>query len=251
MIVQDQKDLKGLQHIGEIVANCLQFMLKQVTPGMSTLELDKLGSDYLKNAGAESAPIKMYQFPGTTCISLNREAAHGIPRAAVFIKAGDLVNVDVSAVKDAYFGDTGGSMVVPPIKSELKDLCKATKRALNRAIASVKANENLNVIGKAIEKEARKSGYTIIKNLCSHGVGRKLHEEPDHIPGFYNKNERRKLLENMVITIEPFLSNGTEYVEDGKDGWTLLNKTGCVSAQFEHSMVITKKKPIILTMPSE
>ena len=142
-------------------------------------------------------------------------------------------------------------MVVPPVKPELKHLCRSTKKALNRAIDHVRAGENLNIIGKCIEKEARKSGHTVIRNLCSHGVGRKLHEAPDHILGFYSPKEKRRLEENMVITIEPFLSTGTENVDDGKDGWTLLNKKGCFSAQFEHSMVITRSKPVILTVPDQ
>lgn len=249
MIIQNQKDLSGLRSIGKIVANCLKYMLSQVEPGMSTLELDKLGAAFLEEHGARSAPIAMYDFPGHTCISLNQEAAHGIPNASRIIKASDLINIDVSAVKDGYFGDTGGTMMVPPGSDELKILCKSTKRALNRAIDHVKAGANLNVIGKCIEKEARKNGHSVIKNLCSHGIGRKLHEDPDHILGFYSPSEKRRLKENMVITIEPFLSTGTENVTDGRDGWALLNKKGCYSAQYEHTMVIQKGKPIILTEP--
>ncbi|NRA47378.1 MAG: type I methionyl aminopeptidase [Oligoflexales bacterium] len=250
MIIQGQKDLKALLHIGSIVADCLQMMLSHVEPGISTAELDQMGGEFLKSRGAVSAPRLMYEFPGETCISINQEAAHGIPSKDRVLKEGDVVNIDVSAMKDHYFADTGGSKVIAPASNELKALCKACKRSLNRAIDAVKAGEKLNVIGKAIEKEAKKSGFKIIKNLCSHGVGRKLHEEPELIPGFFKADETRRLKENMVITIEPFLSTGTELVSDGKDGWALLNQVGSYSAQYEHSMVITKKKPIILTRPS-
>ena len=250
MIIQGQKDLKALLHIGSIVADCLQMMLSKVEAGISTAELDSMGAAYLKSRGAVSAPRLMYEFPGETCISINQEAAHGIPSSKRVIKEGDLVNIDVSAMKDHYFADTGGTTIVAPASPELKALCKACKRSLNRAIDAVKAGEKLNVIGKAIEKEAKKSGFKVIKNLCSHGVGRKLHEEPELIPSFFKADDNRRLKENMVITIEPFLSTGTELVSDSKDGWALLNQLGCYSAQFEHSMVITKKKPIILTQPS-
>ena len=251
MIISSQNDLKRLRRIGTIVANCLHYMLSQVEAGMSTLELDQIGADFLSQAGARSAPMVMYQFPGHTCISLNQEAAHGIPSASRIIQRGDLINIDVSAVLDGYYGDTGGTMVIPPVSPELKNLCKAGKRALDRAIGHARAGECLNIIGKSIQKEATKSGYTIIKNLCSHGIGRKLHEAPDHIPGFYNPKEKRVLAENMVITIEPFLSTGTEHVIDGHDGWTLLNDPGCFSAQYEHTMVIRKGHPVILTEPDQ
>lgn len=250
MIIQGQKDLNGLLHIGSIVADCLQMMLSKLEPGISTGELDRMGASYLKSRGAISAPRLMYDFPGETCISINQEAAHGIPRDDRILKEGDLVNIDVSAMKDDYFADTGGSKLVSPASAELKALCKACKRSLNRAIDAVKAGEKLNVIGKAIEKEAKKSGFKVIKNLCSHGVGRKLHEDPELIPGYFKPDETRRLKENMVITIEPFLSTSTELVSDSKDGWALLNQLGSYSAQYEHSMVITKKKPIILTHPS-
>lgn len=251
MIVRDQKELKKLQIIGEIVANCLKKMIAMAEPGMDLSELDAWAASYLKEHGALSAPKVMYEFPGTTCISINREAAHGIPSKGKILKAGDLVNIDVSAVKDELYGDTGGSFLLASQDTELKALCKATRKALNRAIGQVKANSPLNIIGKSVEKEAQKAGFTVIRNLCSHGIGYKLHEQPDHIPGFFSKKEKRILQENMVITIEPFLSTGTENITDGKDGWALLNKPGCYSAQYEHSMVITKGKPIILTEPTD
>ena len=250
MIVSGHKDLTGLLKIGRIVADCLQMMLGNLEEGVSSAELDRMGASYLKAHGAVSAPRLVYEFPGDTCISVNEEAAHGIPRADRILAAGDLVNIDVSAVKDDYFADTGGSKIIPPAPLQLKALCKACKRSLNRAIDVVKAGEKLNVIGKAVEKEANKAGYKVIKNLCSHGVGRSLHEDPERIPSFFKPDDTRRLKENMVITIEPFLSTGADLVSDSKDGWALINPLGTYSAQYEHSLVVTKRKPIILTIPS-
>ena len=249
MIIKTEDELKALQESGKIVADCLRYMLDEVKPGISTKYLDELGGAYLTKYGAKSAPITMYDFPGYTCISLNEEAAHGIPRDDREILAGDLINIDVSAVKNDIYADTGSSMCLDPVNEAHKRLLKATRTALNRAISNVRAGEGLNIIGKTIEKEAKQSGYTVIRNLCSHGVGRTLHDEPSHIVSYRDPTEKRLLVENMVITIEPFLSTGSVNVTEAKDGWTLVNKRGCISAQFEHTMVVRKnKEPLIVTL---
>lgn len=250
MIVKCNKDLKKLQEIGVIVANCLKYMLQETSLGMNTKDLDSLGSSYLKEHGALSAPYSTYQFPGATCISLNQVAAHGIPSEEILLKKGDMLNIDVSASKNGFFADTGGTVVLGGSNHELTKLCKVTKEALKKAMKEARAGRSLNVIGKAIQKEAEKNNLSIIRNLCSHGIGRSLHEEPDYIPGFDDSTEKRRLVENLVMTIEPFLSNGTKEAVYGSDGWALLNDEGKYSAQFEHTMVITKKSPIILTQAS-
>ncbi len=249
MSIETENDLAALRKIGKIVAQCLQYMGSKLEPGMTTHELDELGRAFLEKHGAKSAPELVYQFPGATCISVNEEAAHGIPGPKK-LAAGDLVNIDVSAELDGYFADTGGSFVMPP-ESELKvNLCEATKRALQAALKAARAGQKLNVIGAAIEKEARKNNLTVIHNLGSHGVGRWLHEEPEFIPGYFDKRDKRHLKEGQVITIEPFLSTGATEVFDTGDGWTLGTKKGIFTAQYEHTMVITRGQPIILTLPA-
>ena len=158
-----------------------------------------------------------------------------------------MINIDVSAELDGYFADTGGSFVLGQSSDIQKKVMKATREALNAAIAAATAGAPLNLIGKAIEKVARKHNLVIIENLGSHGVGRALHEEPKFIPPYYDKNDRRILKEGQVITIEPFLSTHTTQVEEGADGWTLSTDKGNVAAQYEHTMIITKHRPIILT----
>lgn len=249
MSIQTEAELEALKRIGRIVADCLCFMGEKLEPGMTTRELDDLGRDFLLAQGARSAPELVYDFPGATCISVNHEVAHGIP-GTKRIAAGDLVNIDVSAERDGYFADTGGSFIVPPESKIKRRLCDATRRALDAAIRQATAGAPLNRIGKTIEDEARSSGYTIIRNLGSHGVGRALHEEPTFIAGFFDPKDKRVLKNGMVITIEPFLSTGASYVEDTGDGWTLATSSRYLSAQYEHTMVITKERPIILTLPS-
>lgn len=246
MTIETQQDIVALKIIGKIVADTLKLMTKEAKAGMTTLELDEIGRAYLEKFNAKSAPKYTYNFPGTTCISINENIAHGIPGDYV-IKDGDLINIDVSAELDGYFADTGGSFVLGKSTDIQKKVMKATREALNAAIAAATAGAPLNLIGKAIEKVARKHNLKIIENLGSHGVGRALHEEPSFIPPYYDRNDRRILKEGQVITIEPFLSTHTTEVEEGADGWTLSGEKGNVAAQYEHTMIITKHRPIILT----
>lgn len=248
MSINSEKDLEGLRKVGKIVARCLQYMQSKLEPGITTGELDTLGGTFLEKHGAQSAPKLTYNFPGFTCISVNEEAAHGIPGTKI-IKAGDLVNIDVSAAMDGYFADTGGSAIVPPESKLYRQICDVARRALENAMLEARAGAKLNRIGHAIENEALKHGLTVIENLGSHGVGRALHEEPGFIPGYYDRNDKRVLKENQVITIEPFISSGAREVFETGDGWTLATSPGVFTAQYEHTLVITKGTPLIMTLP--
>lgn len=246
MTIQSQNDIVALKRVGRIVAIVLKKMLAAMEPGMTTGELDRYGAALLEREGARSAPQLTYDFPGATCISINEEAAHGVPGGRI-IRAGDVVNIDVSAELDGYFADTGGTGVVPP-SSELKNrLCHATRQALAAAMRAARASAPLNGIGAAIERTAKQHRFRIIENLGSHGVGRALHEAPDHIPGYRAPRDRRVLEEGAVITIEPFLSTKSRQVRESEDGWTLLAQTGNFSAQYEHTMIITRGAPVVVT----
>jgi methionyl aminopeptidase len=249
MSIESEADLIALRKIGRIVANCLQAMGRALEPGITTLEMDEIGRKYLEFYGARSAPLLTYNFPGTTCISVNEEAAHGIPGSKV-LNASDLVNIDVSAELDGYFADTGGSFIIPPESDLKRNLCLATKRALKLAMKEAIAGKPLNAVERAIESEARRNQLTVIENLGSHGVGRALHEEPGFIPGYCDPKDKRVLKLNQVITIEPFLSTGAREVFDTGDGWTLATNKRHLTAQYEHTLVITKGQPLIMTLPS-
>lgn len=246
MTIESREDIAGLQRVGAIVSRVLARMLDSLEPGMTTAELDALGERWLAEAGARSAPRLAYGFPGATCISINEEAAHGIPGARV-IRPGDLVNVDVSAELDGYFADTGGTRAVPPVSPIKQRLCHATRSALEHAMRQVRDGAPLNGIGRAIEQTARSHRFRIIRNLASHGVGRALHEEPTEIAGCFEPHDRRVLREGMVITIEPFLSTKSTLVEETGDGWTLVGARGNLSAQYEHTMIVTRGAPIVVT----
>ena len=246
MTVESEAELEALKKCGRLVSDTLATMGRLLEPGIKTAELDQLGRQWLENAGACPAPEMTYDFPGATCISVNEICAHGIP-GDVVIQAGDLVNIDVSAELDGYVTDTGGSFIVPPVRPAHAALCRATRIARDRAIRAVKAGSRLNIIGKTVEQVAKQSGYTIIENLASHGVGRSLHEEPGSIPGYYDPQDRRKLWEGAVITIEPFLSTGATEAMELDDGWSLATPPGIFAAQYEHTLVVTKRGAIIVT----
>ncbi|MBX3619481.1 MAG: type I methionyl aminopeptidase [Rhizobacter sp.] len=246
MTIETHDDVVALQRIGRIVSMTLQHMLDAARPGMTTAELDLAGEQLLAQHGARSAPRLTYDFPGATCISINEEAAHGIPGERV-IRAGDVLNVDVSAELGGYFADTGGTVVVPPTTAQKTRLCHAARTALAEAMKGARAGQPINRIGAAIERTARSYGFKVIENLGSHGVGRALHEAPEHIPGYHDPADRRTLHEGMVITIEPFLSTRSRIVNETDDGWTLAGARGNLSAQYEHTMIITRGAPIVVT----
>jgi methionyl aminopeptidase len=246
MSIESEKDLVGLLHIGRIVGLTLKAMQDALQPGISTRELNEIGERFFKQYGAHSAPQITYKFPAATCISINDEAAHGIPGDRV-VQPGDLVNIDVSLEKDGYFADTGATFPVPPVTPENQRLCDFTRAALERALESVSAGKPINVIGKAVEQEARRGGYNIIRELGGHGIGRKLHEEPRNVPNYFTKRAKQPLTDGLVMTIEPFLTPGQGRVVTQKDGWTLKTPHGALSAQYEHTIIITKDKPILVT----
>lgn len=246
MTIETEDDITALKRIGRIVSLVLHEMLDTARPGMRTRELDALGAALLAQHGARSAPQLTYNFPGATCISINEEAAHGIPGDRV-IRAGDVLNIDVSAELDGYFADTGGTRVVPPGNPVKTRLCHATRQALAAAMQQARAGMPIRGIGAAIERTARAYGFKVIENLGSHGVGRALHEAPEHIAGYHDPHDQRLLHEGMVITIEPFLSTKSRIVEEAADGWTLVGAPGNLSAQYEHTMIITKGEPIVVT----
>ena len=249
MIIKTAAELAAMQEIGRICAITLKKMGEALEPGISTKELDDFGAEILKSYGAASAPITCYNFPGHNCISVNDTVAHGIPDDTK-IKAGDIVNIDVSAVKNGYFGDNGASFPVLPVKNNLQKLLNVGREALEQALVVAQAGNPLNGIGLTVEKCAKRHGYGTIRNLCGHGVGHTLHDEPDSIYNYYEKRDKRILQPGLVLAIEPFISMGDQYVDEfGNDGWTLKTPHRHQVVQFEHTvMVRADQPPLILTM---
>ncbi|WP_374472457.1 type I methionyl aminopeptidase [Phenylobacterium sp.] len=248
MTVGSEEELEKLRAVGRLVARTLQAMGQALEPGITTRELDDLGRRMLEDAGARSAPEMSYAFPGATCISVGPDVAHGIPGDRK-VQAGDLINIDVSAELDGFFADTGASFAVPPVTPRVERLCRDGRRALWSGIRQVRSGAELGAIGKSIEAFARKNGYTLVRNLASHGVGASLHEEPTEIATWHDRSERRKIHDGLVFTIEPFLSLGADWVDEADDGWTLFPPGGEPTVQYEHTLVATPRGAVVLTLP--
>ena len=247
MTIGSEDELEKLKVAGRVVARTLKAMGEALEPGMTTRELDAIGRRLLELEGAHSAPELTYGFPGATCISIGPDVAHGIPGDRK-IAAGDLINIDVSAEVNGFFGDTGASFAVPPVSSKVDRLCRDGRRALWTGIRAVRPGASLNAPGRSIEAFARRNGYSLVRNLASHGVGEALHEAPTEIATWADPSERRQITEGLVFTLEPFLSLGADWVEEAGDGWTLRPLGGEPTVQYEHTMVATRNGPVVLTL---
>ena len=238
MTIDSDEELQALLQTGKVVAEAREAMAVAVVPGTTTGELDAIGRDIFRRHGARSAPRVTYRFPGNTCISVNDEAAHGIPSLSRRLCAGDIVNLDVSAELDGYFADTGMSVAVGDVTSTASRLLEATRMAQHDAMDAAQPGARIREIGRAVQKRARHQGFHVIHNLYGHGIGKGLHESPSI--SSVDDGQRMVLREGMVLAIEPFLSVGADNVIDDDDGWTLRTSDGSLVAQFEHSMVVTK-----------
>ncbi|WP_299089033.1 type I methionyl aminopeptidase [uncultured Metabacillus sp.] len=245
MIAKTEEDFSGLKEIGKIVASIRDELVQRTVPGITTKELDEIAGELFEKSGAISAPKGEYNFPGYTCISVNDEVAHGIPGKRVIIE-GDLVNIDVSGSKNGYFADTGISFVVGEGEEISKKVCEVAQLAFEAGLKNAKPGSKKSRIGKAVFQTAKQHGLTVIKNLTGHGVGRTIHEAPDHIYNYNETFDDELLKEGMVIAFEPFISNLEEEVFQKEDGWTYATKESYV-AQVEHTIILTKNGPIILT----
>lgn len=249
MTITTEEEFERLKAIGRICAIARDAMAAALEPGKTTKELDDIGRKVLEEHGARSAPEVTYNFPGATCISVNEEVAHGIPGERV-INASDLVNIDVSAEKDGIFADTGASYIVPPGEPRIEKLCRDGKKAMWAGIRAVKAGGELAEIGKAIGRFAGTNGYTLIRNLASHGIGYGLHDEPGEIPTWPDRSERRRIADGLVFTVEPFLSLGGKMAQEKTrdDPWTLVAVPPAPCVQFEHTVVATRRGAVIVTL---
>ncbi|HEY0683036.1 MAG TPA: type I methionyl aminopeptidase [Steroidobacter sp.] len=246
MSINDEQDIEGLKRIGAVVAEARDAMGAHVAPGVTTAELDAIGKQILDRYGARSAPQLAYGFPGATCISVNDRLAHGVPSRDCVLKAGDLVNIDVSAELDGYWADTGASFPVGAVSAQASALLSATRLALEDGMSKARAGEPLRNIGRAVERRAKQCGFQVIRNLCGHGVGRYIHEAPS-VPNTYDRDDRTVLRAGLVITIEPFLTTSATMAVDDADGWTLRTPDGSRGAQFEHTLIVTGGRPIVVT----
>jgi methionyl aminopeptidase len=247
MTVESDRDLAGLRKAGRVVRLAIEEMKASLQPGITTGELDAIGAEVFERHGARSAPQVVYDFPGVNCISVNDEAVHGVPGDRV-IKPGDLVKIDVTAELDGYIADAAVTVALPPGPAVHEDLRECAEAAFSRAAAVARAGRPLNKIGRVVETAVRRQGFTVLSALSSHGVGRTIHEEPT-IPNYYDPRLSASLTEGLVITLEPIITAGRDRTAVAADGWTTKTVDGSPSAHYEHTIVVTKGSPIVLTAP--
>lgn len=245
MSIESYEQLVALKEVGRICHLALRAMAIFVRAGVTTREISEVGSKVMRENGARSAPSMVYGFPGDICISVNDEAVHGIPGERQ-IQPGDLVKLDVTFEKNGYMADAAITVPIEPAAGEARRLTLCAERAFHQAMRVAKANNRVNEIGRVIEREVRRRGFSVIRALGGHGIGRTIHEPPS-IPNYDDFTARDRLTPGMVIAVEPIIAMGAGRSVTAADGWTERTFDGSLAAHFEHTLVITEKSPILLT----
>jgi methionyl aminopeptidase len=245
MSINGPEELAGMRAAGAIVSLMLKAMQSAVRVGITTGELDQVGSDVMMQHGARSAPALVYRFPGVNCISVNDEAVHGIPGKRA-LRSGDLVKLDVTVEKNGFMADAAVTVPVGEVTEERRRLVECAERAFAKAMLVARAGFRVSEIGRVIEREVRQSGFSVIRDLAGHGIGRTIHEEP-RVPNFADPEANQILTEGLVITVEPIIAAGSGRAYVAPDQWTMITADHRPSAHYEHTLVITKGAPMLLT----
>lgn len=251
ILLKTKKDIDFIRESCQIVGETLQLLKSNVKPGITTLELDKLAEDYIRSNDAIAAfkgysQAGSFDFPGSICSSVDNEVVHGIPGSRV-LKEGEIISIDVGVKKNGYFGDAALTVAVGNISPELKRLMDVTEKSLHLGIEQARDGNRLGDISFAIQDYVEKNGFSVVRDLCGHGVGKYLHEEPQ-IPNYGPKGSGPKLKNGMTVAIEPMINMGSFRVTVANDGWTVLTADGKPSAHFEHTIAIINGEPEILTV---
>ena len=245
MSISGPEELEALRAAGAVVRRVLEAMKQQVRPGVTTAQLDSIGAETIAANGARSAPATVYGFPGSNCISLNEEAVHGIPGNRA-LRAGDLLKLDVTVEKDGFMADAAETIAVGAVTLEAERLIACAQRAFQRAMLVARAGFRVCEIGRVVEREVRRNGFSVIRELGGHGIGRTIHEEP-RIPNYADPDARQVLTEGLVIAVEPIIAAGSGRAVLDQDGWTMRTADRRPAAHYEHTIVVTKGAPMLLT----
>jgi methionyl aminopeptidase len=245
MSIETPEEFAALRRIGRIVGLTIERVKEAVRPGVTTAELDAVAEAFLAAAGAIPAPRAVYGFPGAIMISVNDEVVHTIPGPRR-IAPGDLVKIDVTASLDGFFADAAATVLVPPASALARRLASCVHAAFAEGARVARAGTLLNELGRQVEAEVRRRGFTVLRELRGHGIGRTIHEAPE-VANFYDPRERQRLTEGMVLTLEPLVSTGSGKTAMASDRWTIRTLDGSLSAHHEHTMVITRGLPLLVT----
>ncbi len=251
IIIKTKKEIDLIRERSRIVAETLQLMKSQIAPGVTTLELDEIAEDYIASNDAVPA-FKGYTqgsapgFPGSVCVSIDEAVVHGIPNGRI-LNDGEIVSLDVGVIKNKYYGDAALSVAVGNISDEKRNLLEVTEESLYKGIEQAKAGNKIHDISASVQKYVEENGFSVVRDLCGHGVGKYLHEEPS-IPNFGRNGTGVTIKDGMTLAIEPMVNAGGYAVVTDSDGWTVLTADGTPSAHFEHTILIDGNSPEILTV---
>jgi methionyl aminopeptidase len=245
MSIKTTEELEKLKAIGRIVRESLDAMAAAVRAGISTQELDEIGLRVLRERDAEPAPAKVYGFPGSACISVNDEAVHGIPGARV-LQDGDIVKLDLVACNDGFFADAAVTVRVGKVSPTADALIRCAESAFRKAVKVARVGFRAYDIGRAVERETRRFGFNVMPDLGGHGVGRTIHETPN-VPNYFEPRSSARLTEGLVLAVEPIVTNGSGRAVPMRDGWTIRTADRTLAAHYEHTIVITRGEPILVT----
>jgi methionyl aminopeptidase len=245
MSIESPEDLAGMERAGGVTRAVIEAMKAAVKPGISTRELDEIGASVMRELGGRSAPQLVYGFPGHNCISVNEEVVHGVPGPRRLAK-GDLVKLDVTVEVGGYMADACETVPVGQIDTANQRLMECAKRAFAAGLAVVRPGARAFDVGKAVQKTVNAAGYSVVRDLSGHGIGRTIHERPT-IPNYFDPGCGALLTEGLVFTIEPLVAAGTSRTVTGKDGWTIRTRDHSRAVHHEHTVYVTTEGARILT----
>ncbi|MFK5925889.1 MAG: type I methionyl aminopeptidase [Desulfuromusa sp.] len=248
IVIKTQEEIEKMRNAGKLAAQLLSYIEPFVKEGISTQYLNDLCAEFTQEHGAISAPLNYHGFPKSICTSINNVVCHGIPSEKDILKDGDIVNVDITVILDGYHGDSSRTFMVGNVDEQIKNLVSRTENAMYRGIAAIKPGKYLYEVGKTIEKYISKFGYSIVRTYGGHGIGKNFHEDP-HVLHHFSKENKIRLQEGMIFTVEPMINLGKSYAVEtsSTDGWTVTTTDGSISAQFEHTILVTSEGAEILT----
>ena len=246
IFLKNKDELKSIDYACKIVRDTLFHLEEKITLDITPLDLDRMAEEYIISKGGIPGFKGLYGFPSTLCVSIEDEVVHGIPSKRR-LKDGEIVSIDVGSIYDEFYGDHAKTFCVGNVSENKKKLVEVTKKSLMLGIDEVKPGNHIGDIGFTIQNYAEKNNFSVVRELVGHGIGRKLHEEPQ-IPNYGNKNTGAELKEGMCLAIEPMLNEGTEKIITKEDGWTICTEDGKPSAHFEHTVTVTNKGVEILTI---
>lgn len=250
IIVKTSAEIEVMRQANRIVVGVLEMLRDNMRPGLTTRQMDRWARDYCRDHGAEAAFLGYRGFPGTLCVSINEQVVHGIPSKKVKVREGDIVSVDFGAVFHGFYGDSAVTIPVGNISARNKRLLDVTQQALELGIKQVQIGNRISDISRAIQDHAEKHGYSVVRQFVGHGIGASLHEAPE-IPNYVQDQSTPRIVEGMVLAIEPMVNAGTEKVKVLKDGWTVITADRKPSAHFEHSVAATANGPLVLSRRKE